>query len=194
MKKRNTHFYLKVKRFFDFSCSLFALILLSPLFIIISIAIKLDSDGPIIFKQNRLGQNGETFVMYKFRSMIVNAENIGLGYRAVKNDARITKVGKFLRISSLDELPQLFNILKGDMSFIGPRPISHFKYEDFSKEQQKRFEVKPGLTGLAQINGRKSLTLKQRCEYDIQYVSSISFFFDIKIFFSTFFVLTKNNY
>lgn len=135
MKKRNTHFYLKVKRFFDFSCSLLGLILLSPLFIIIAITIKSDSDGPIIFKQNRLGKNGETFVMYKFRSMIVNAENIGLGYRAVKNDARITKVGKFLRISSLDELPQLFNILKGDMSFIGPRPISHFKYEDFSKEQ-----------------------------------------------------------
>lgn len=194
MKKRNTHFYLKVKRFFDFSCSLLGLILLSPLFIIISIAIKLDSDGPIIFKQNRLGKDGKTFVMYKFRSMIVNAENIGLGYRAVKNDDRITKVGKFLRISSLDELPQLFNILKGDMSLIGPRPISHFKYEDFSKEQQKRFEVKPGLTGLAQISGRKSLTLEQRCKYDIQYVSSISFLFDIKIFFSTFFVLTKNNY
>lgn len=194
MKKRNTHFYLKVKRFFDFSCSLLGLILLSPLFIIISIAIKLDSDGPIIFKQNRLGKDGKTFVMYKFRSMIVNAENIGLGYRAVKNDDRITKVGKFLRISSLDELPQLFNILKGDMSLIGPRPISHFKYEDFSKEQQKRFEVKPGLTGLAQISGRKSLTFEQRCKYDIQYVSSISFLFDIKIFFSTFFVLTKNNY
>lgn len=189
-------FYKKVKRCFDFLFSAFLLVVLSPLFLLISIAIKLeDSDGPIFFKQERLGKDGKFFVMYKFRSMLVNSENIGNTYvKLVKGDSRITRVGKFIRITSIDELPQLFNILRGDMSLIGPRPISHYKYEDFTKEQQKRFEVRPGLTGLAQINGRKSLTLEKRCEYDVQYVNSICFTLDLKIFFLTLFVLMKDNY
>lgn len=191
-----TYFYKKVKRFFDFFFSCFLLIVLLPLFCLIAIAIKLeDFDGPVLFKQERLGKNGKLFVMYKFRSMLVNSENIGTTYVKVKKaDSRITRVGKFLRITSVDELPQLFNILKGDMSLIGPRPMSHCKYEDFTKEQQKRFEVLPGITGLAQINGRKSLTLEKKFEYDIQYVNSMCFILDLKIFFSTLFILTKDNY
>jgi len=190
------YFYIKAKRFFDVFFSCLLLIVLLPFFFLIAIAIKLeDIDGPVLFKQDRLGKDGKPFVMYKFRSMVVNSENIGNTYVPVKKaDSRITRVGKFLRITSIDELPQIFNILKGDMSIIGPRPLSHCKYEDFTKEQQKRFEVRPGLTGLSQINGRKTLTLEERCEYDIRYVNSICFTLDLKIFFSTLFVLTKDNY
>ena len=194
MGKRNVHFYLKVKRFFDFTISLLGLIVLIPLFVIISIAIKLDSEGPVIFKQSRLGKDGKPFTMYKFRSMVVGASNIGTCNITVKNDNRVTRVGKFIRITSIDELPQLFNVLKGEMSLIGPRPISHFKYEDFSKEQQRRFELRPGLTGLSQITDRKTLNLNTKCKYDIQYVDSVNFLLDLKIFFITFLVLTKNNF
>lgn len=191
MKNRNIYFYLKLKRFLDFVFSLLLLIILFPLFIIVSIAIKLDSKGPVIFKQYRLGKDGKKFKMYKFRSIVLGSET--RPGSTLPNDNRITKLGKFLRMTSIDELPQLFNILKGEMSLIGPRP-SRLEYEDFSKEQQRRFEVKPGITGLSQINGRKLLSLDQKCEYDIQYVNSISFLLDLKIFFITFLVLTKDNY
>lgn len=194
MKNRNIYTYLKLKRFLDFVFSLFLLFFLFPLFIIVSIAIKLDSKGPVIFKQYRLGKNGKKFKMYKFRSMVVDSEKKNLPLTTMPNDSRITNFGKLLRITSIDELPQLINVLKGDMSLIGPRPIRVPKYEDFSDEQKRRFEVKPGITGLAQINGRKSLDLDKKCEYDIQYVDSICFRLDLKIFFSTFLVLTKNNY
>lgn len=192
MKSRNI--YLKLKRFLDFVFSLLLLVFLFPLFLIVSIAIKLDSKGPVIFEQYRLGKDGKKFKMYKFRSMVVDAEKLRSSLITLQNDFRITKLGKFLRITSIDELPQLFNVLKGDMSLIGPRPISHYEYEDFSKEQQRRFEVRPGITGLSQVNGRKFLDLDKKCEYDIQYVNSISFGLDCKIFFLTFLVLTKNNY
>lgn len=194
MKNRNVYFYLKLKRFLDFVFSLLLLILLFPLFIIVSIAIKLDSKGPVIFKQYRLGKDGKKFKMYKFRSMIVDAEKFNLDLISLQNDSRITRLGRFLRITSIDELPQLINVLKGEMSIIGPRPISNYEYEDFSKEQQRRFELKPGITGLSQVNGRKFLDLDQKCEYDIQYVNSVSLRLDLKIFFLTFSVLTKNNY
>lgn len=194
MKNRDIHHYLTLKHFLDFVLSLLLLILLIPLFIIISILIKISSKGPVIFKQYRLGKNGKKFKMYKFRSMVVDAENSSS--TTVPNDIRITKLGKFLRITNIDELPQLINILKGEISLIGPRPISclEFEYEDFSKEQQKRFKVRPGITGLAQINGRKSLDLDKKCEYDIQYVNSICFGLDLKIFFLTLLVLLKDNY
>ena len=194
MKNRDIHHYLTLKHFLDFVLSLLLLILLIPLFIIISILIKISSKGPVIFKQYRLGKNGKKFKMYKFRSMVVDAENSSS--TTVPNDIRITKLGKFLRITNIDELPQLINILKGEISLIGPRPISclEFEYEDFSKEQQKRFKVRPGITGLAQINGRKSLDLDKKCEYDLQYVNSICFGLDLKIFFLTLLVLLKDNY
>lgn len=196
MKNRNIHIYLKLKRFLDFVCSLLLLILLVPLFVIVSIAIKLTSKGPVIFKQYRLGKYGKKFKMYKFRSMVVDAEKSSSSFTTVPNDIRITKFGKFLRITNIDELPQLINVLKGEMSLIGPRPISclEFEYKDFSEEQRKRFEVRPGITGLAQINGRKSLDLNKKCEYDIQYVNSICFGLDLKIFFLTLLVLLKDNY
>lgn len=188
--------YTKTKRFFDVFFSFILLIVLLPFFFLIAIAIKLeDFNGSILFKQERIGKDGEIFVMYKFRSMYENSENIGKTYVKIKKgDSRITRVGKFIRITSIDELPQLFNVLKGDMSLIGPRPISHCKYEDFTKEQQKRFQVQPGITGLAQINGRKFLTLEKTCEYDVKYVNSICFTLDLKIFFLTLFMLTKDNY
>ena len=133
----------------------------SPILLILAIAIKLDSKGPVVFKQQRIGKKGKVFNIYKFRSMCVGAENTGSGVYSDKNDARVTKIGKLLRASSMDELPQLFNILKGDMSFIGPRPpltYHPWKIEEYSEEQLHMFDVRPGITGWAQINGRKAVS------------------------------------
>lgn len=172
-------FYIKIKRFFDILISGLLLIVLWPFFFLIAIAIKLeDSEGPVLFKQERLGKYGKPFVIYKFRSMIVNSE-------------KVTRIGRLIRLTSIDELPQLVNILKGDMSIIGPRPLKN-EYEEFTTEQKRRFEVRPGLTGLAQISGRKALTLEKKCEYDVKYVNSMCFTLDLKIFFSTFGVVLTN--
>ena len=141
------HFF---KRFFDILFSLLLLLLLSPVFLIAAIAIKIDSKGPVIFKQERIGRKGKVFRIYKFRSMCVNAEHTGSGVYSEKGDARVTRVGKFLRASSIDELPQAVNILKGDMSFIGPRPpltYHPWPIEEYTDEQRKMFDVRPGITG-----------------------------------------------
>lgn len=180
--------YVKyIKRFFDFILSLIALIILSPVFLIISIAIKIDSKGPVFFLQERLGKNGKVFKIIKFRTMIVGAEKQGLRISG-KNDNRITKLGNILRNTSLDEIPQLLNIVKGEMSLIGPRPpVTYFpyKYDEYSNLQKKRFEVKPGITGLAQVKVRNNATWDKRIEIDVQYVNNISFYNDLKIFFLT---------
>ena len=180
--------YKFFKRFFDITISLFGLILLSPIFLIIAIAIKCDSKGPVIFKQVRLGKNGKEYDMYKFRSMCVGAEQQEGGVYCFKGDKRVTKVGGFLRKTSLDELPQFVNILKGEMSLIGPRPVlTYYPYnwEDYTEEQLKRFEVRPGVTGWAAVNGRKTNTVEKRFEYDNYYVDHLSFGFDFKIFLMT---------
>ena len=178
-----------MKRAFDFAASLLGLIILSPLFLIIAVLIKLDSKGPVVFKQERVGKDGELFTIYKFRTMVENAENMGAGYRVKNKDPRITNIGNFLRKTSLDELPQLINIVKGEISIVGPRPTLEYQVKEYNEYQWQRLKVKPGVTGLAQINGRQSLTWKGKIDYDVQYVNNRSFLLDLKIIFKTFFIL-----
>ena len=175
------------KRILDFVLSLIAFVILIPLIIIIYIAIKIDSKGPAFFLQERLGKNGKVFKIIKFRTMIVDAEKQGIRVTG-ENDKRITKIGKILRDTSLDEIPQLINIIKGDMSLIGPRPpVTYFpyKYEEYTDEKIKRFNVRPGVTGLAQIRVRNNATWDKRIEIDVEYVNNITFLNDLKIFFIT---------
>lgn len=177
-----------LKRFFDIFVSLIGLIVCSPILIIVAIAIKVTSKGPIIFKQQRIGKNGKVYWMYKFRSMTVGAEQKEGGVFCVKGDKRVTKVGRFIRATSIDELPQFINILKGDMSLIGPRPVLTYypyKWEEYTEEQLKRFNVRPGVTGWAAVHGRKTNTVEARFEYDNYYVDELSFGLDLKIFFMT---------
>lgn len=186
------HFF---KRLFDILLSLILCILLAPVLLIAAIAVKVDSKGPVIFKQERLGVGGKVFRIYKFRSMCVNAEHTGSGVYSGKNDARVTRVGKLLRASSIDELPQLLNILKGDMSFIGPRPpltYHPWPIEEYTEEQKKMFLVRPGITGWAQINGRKAVEWHDRIKLSVWYVEHLSVGLDIKIFFATFFKVFSN--
>lgn len=192
----NKRFQLFVKRFFDLIFSLIIFVILSPLFLLLMLWIKLDSKGEAVFKQTRIGLNGKPFTIYKFRTMIKNADkmfNKDLNRETLDNfvfqekeDPRITRSGKFLRKTSLDELPQLINIIKGDMSLIGPRPeipdIANL-YNDYEKI---RLLVKPGVSGLAQVNGRGNLELKETIKYDVTYVEKFSLLVDIKIFFKTF--------
>lgn len=178
--------YRKIKRILDIILSLIGLIIISPLLIIVAIAIKLESKGPIIFKQDRLGLYGEVFKIYKFRSMCVGAEKGGV--YETKGDSRVTRIGKFIRKTSIDEFPQFFNIIKGDMSIIGPRPTLTYHpwpLAEYTEFQKKRFKVRPGVTGWAQINGRKDVPWDRRIEYDVEYVENLSFTFDIKIFLRT---------
>lgn len=169
-----------VKRFLDILFSFFLIVLLSPIMLIVAIAIKLESRGPILFKQNRSGLNGKVFKLWKFRSMTKNNNVYDFSCEDV-----ITKVGKFIRKTSLDELPQLFLIFKGDMSFIGPRPWVT-KYADFfTMEQARRLEVLPGITGLAQCNGRNNMSVSKKIDMDIKYVDNLSFTFDIYIILKT---------
>ena len=180
--------YFIFKRIMDILFSLFLIILLSPIMLIVSFLIFIDSGLPVIFKQGRLGKNGVPFTIYKFRTMIVNAEKTGTGLFNYEDDPRVTKIGKFLRLTSLDEIPQLFNILKGDMSFIGPRPPVTYElgnYEDLSDEYKNRFAVLPGITGLAQVSGRNELEWDEKIKYDNKYIKEVGIVLDIKIFFLT---------
>lgn len=169
-----------IKKLLDLILALILVILLSPLMIIIAIMIKIDSKGPVIFKQIRSGKNNKNFTLYKFRSMIYNNN---LYDTSVEDQA--TKIGRILRKTSLDELPQLFNILKGEMSFIGPRPwiLDYAKY--FTKHQMRRLEVLPGITGLAQCSGRNNLGIIERIDIDVEYVENMSLFLDIYIVLKT---------
>lgn len=184
------------KRILGLIFSLVGFIILIPIFLIISILIKLTSKGPIFFKQERIGRNGKIFNMYKFRTMIVNAENIGDGIRVrSKNDPRITKIGKILRRTSLDELPQLINVIKGDMSLVGPRPPVTYHpyngYNNYPENAKKRFIVRPGLTGLSQIKYRNGVSWDKRIEIDVKYTENISFLQDIKIILATIKIVFK---
>ena len=178
---------LFLKRLFDIFSSGILIILLTPVWIGVSIAIKRDSKGPVFFKQGRRTKNGKVFQMYKFRSMVVNAEQMGTGLFNYENDPRVTKIGRKLRDSSLDEIPQLFNIFKGDMSVVGPRPCVTYELGDFdtlNKRYKKRFQVKAGLTGLAQIKGRNDISWDEKVTYDNAYVDMFNkygFLADIKI-------------
>lgn len=177
-----------IKRFFDFVISLVSLVVLIPIFAVVSLAIKLESKGPVIFKQQRIGKDGKVFNIYKFRSMCVGAENTGSGVYSGKGDARVTKVGKFIRATSIDELPQLVNIIKGDMSFVGPRPpltYHPWPIEEYSDEQLKMFLVRPGITGWAQVNGRKGVEWHKRIELNVWYVNNVSILLDCAIMIKT---------
>lgn len=187
--------YKVIKRLFDIIFSLILLLILFPVLLICFIAVKVSSPGPAIFKQTRLCKNGKEFTMYKFRSMYINSEHTGTGVYSFKGDKRVTKIGNILRKTSLDELPQLINIIKGEMSFIGPRPVLTYHpwpYEEYSDEQKRRFNVRPGITGLAQINGRKAAQWDKRLEFDVHYADNLSLSMDISIFFKTIYSVIKS--
>ena len=179
-----------LKRVFDLLICSIALVALLPIFLIIAIAIKLTSKGPVFFLQERLGFNGKVFKIIKFRTMIVNAEHIGDGLKVKsERDSRITKIGRFLRATSLDELPQLINVITGSMSICGPRPPVTYHpyngYENYPEWAKKRFQMRPGITGLAQALVRNSATWDERIVIDNRYIESFSLWLDIKILFWT---------
>jgi lipopolysaccharide/colanic/teichoic acid biosynthesis glycosyltransferase len=173
-----------MKRFFDILLTLLVIVLFSPVFIVIMVAIKLSGKGPVIFRQERAGKNGRPFIFYKFRTMKTEVDPFGPSPKT-GDDPRLTKIGKLLREYSLDELPQLFNVLKGDMSIIGPRPLYISQMAEWDERQKKRLLVKPGLTGLAQISGRGELTREEKLELDVKYVETAGFWLDLKIILAT---------
>lgn len=193
----NKPVYSFIKRAFDIICSLVALIILSPVFLILAILVKTTSDGPVFFAHKRIGKNGKEIKIYKFRSMVQNAEELIKQFTPeqkaeyeknfkLENDPRITKVGKFMRKTSLDELPQLLNILKGDISVVGPRPIMEVETEIYGNYRDMLLSVKPGLTGFWAANGRSDTTYTRRRAMEIYYVKNRSLWLDTKIIFKTF--------
>ena len=184
-----------LKRALDCIIAALALLVAAIPMALIAIAVRIDSPGPVVFRQKRIGKDGKVFDMLKFRSMCLNAEHTGSGVYSEKGDKRVTRVGRFLRAASLDELPQLINILRGDMSLIGPRPpltYHPWPIEDYTAEQRRMFEVRPGITGWAQINGRKAVEWHRRIELNVWYVDHVSFLLDVKIFFLTVFKVLRN--
>ncbi len=180
----------------DIVLSILALVVLSPVFLLISVMIKLDSKGKVIFKHKRIGKNGKEIYIYKFRTMVENAEDMIQNFTEeqkkefqenykLADDPRITKVGKLLRKTSLDELPQLINILKGDLSIIGPRPIVREELKKYGERQEEFLSITPGLTGYWAANGRSCVDYAQRMEMEMYYVRNVSFKLDVKIFFQT---------
>lgn len=186
-----------IKRLFDIIVSFLGLLILSPLFLLLTILIKCDSKGPVFFIQKRIGRNGKKFGIFKFRTMRINAEELIASFTPeqlkewkenfkLKNDPRITRVGKFLRNTSLDELPQLINIFIGNMSLVGPRPIVEEELEWYGEKKNVLLSVRPGLTGWWATNGRSEVSYPERCNYELYYVYNCSLFLDIKILFKTF--------
>ncbi|MBQ6590697.1 MAG: sugar transferase [Lachnospiraceae bacterium] len=184
-----------IKRGLDILISSGVIIVLSPVYLATALAIKLDSKGPVIFKQVRLGKDHKEFNMYKFRSMVVDAEHTGSGVYSGKGDPRVTRVGRFIRATSIDELPQAINILKGDMSLIGPRPpltYHPWPLDQYTQEELRMFEVRPGITGWAQVHGRKDVEWHKRIRLNIWYIDHCSFPLDVRIFFMTIFKVLSN--
>jgi exopolysaccharide biosynthesis polyprenyl glycosylphosphotransferase len=183
---------LFLKRILDVTVSLALLIVLAPVLAVVGVLVKLTSEGPVLFKQERIGRNKRRFFIYKFRTMVPNAERLMAGLEPlneaqgpvfkIKNDPRMTPIGRFLRRTSLDELPQLFNVLRGDMSLVGPRPLPVRDYEGFSEDwQRRRFSVRPGITCLWQVNGRSNITFEHWMKLDMQYLDQWSIWLDMKI-------------
>lgn len=191
--------YYIIKRIIDIIGSVIGIVILSPVMLVVIIAIKMDSKGSIIFSQKRVGQNGRTFNMYKFRSMVENAEKLLAELKdknevsgpmfKMSDDPRITKIGRFIRKTSLDELPQLFNVLRGEMSLVGPRPNLPSEVKKFNELQKKKFLVKPGLTCYWQVMGRSSIGFEEWIRLDLKYIKERSTFLDLKLIFRTFFLL-----
>lgn len=200
-KIQNKRFQFFIKRILDIVLSLIGIVILIPIYLIIAIAIKLDSKGPVIFKQIRIGKDRKEFTIYKFRTMVVSAEskrkleidpeNMDNFVFQSKTDNRVTKVGKFLRNSSLDEIPQLFNVLFGNMSLVGPRPEIPEVVKYYPKGYYQRLLVLPGITGLAQVSGRGEIELGKTIFYDLTYINNFSIWFDVKILFDTVFKVFK---
>ena len=196
--------YRIVKRILSILCSVISIIVLSPLFIIISLAVKISSKGSVFFIHERIGFQGKKFKLIKFRTMVDNAEDMIASFNPeqkkeweenfkLKDDPRITKIGKFLRKTSLDELPQLINILKGDMSFVGPRPIVEDELSWYGDNKEKLLSVKPGLTGWWAVNGRSDVPYPERCDLELYYVDHFSFGLDLKIIIKTFGAIIKKD-
>lgn len=187
---------LLIKPLLDFIAALIALMILLPLFILVAVIIKIESSGPAFFVQSRLGKHGKVFKIIKFRSMITKQQAMHRSNKLFENDPRITRVGAFIRKTSIDELPQIFNILKGEMSFIGPRPpVVHFpkKYEEYNSFEKQRFSVKPGISGLAQIRCREIHDWDINIPIDVEYVQKCSFMFDLKLFLASFMVFLRTD-
>ena len=196
--------YRVVKRILSILCSVISIIVLSPLFIIISLVVKISSKGSVFFIHERIGFQGKKFKLIKFRTMVDNAEDMIAAFTPeqkkeweenfkLKDDPRITKIGKFLRKTSLDELPQLINILKGDMSFVGPRPIVEDELSWYGDNKEKLLSVKPGLTGWWAVNGRSDVPYPERCDLELYYVDHFSFGLDLKIIIKTFGAIIKKD-
>lgn len=201
-KAKSKPIYDFIKRAIDIVCSLFCLIVLSPVFLILALLVKTTSKGPVFFAHKRVGKNGKAIKIYKFRSMVTNAEELINSFTPeqkaeyeknykLENDPRVTKVGQFLRKTSLDELPQLLNILKGDLSIVGPRPVMEVETQTYGKYRSMLLSVKPGLTGFWAANGRNNTTYKRRRAMEIYYVKNRSLLLDIKIILKTFISVFK---
>lgn len=179
-----------IKRLSDFLLSLIAIIILSPVYLVLTVLVKIKLGSPVLFCQERPGKNEKIFKMYKFRTMTDKKDENGC---LLPDKDRMTKFGSFLRKTSLDELPELINILKGDMSIIGPRPLLVKYLPLYSEEQKKRHNARPGLTGIAQVNGRNAISWEKKFEYDVLYTENITFLGDVKIFFKTIFKVLKKD-
>lgn len=188
MKKNETI----IKKGIDVALSAAMLALLSPIMLITALLIKLDSDGPVFFVQERVGKDKKLFNLYKFRTMKLGAEKEGLGYDVEENDSRITFIGNFLRRWCLDEVPQLFNVLKGNMSIVGPRPTLKYQVDNYTDADARRLEVKPGMTGLAQVRGRNLLSWSEKIKYDVEYIDNYSTGLDFKIMLETVGLIIKS--
>lgn len=185
----------RIKRVIDCAISFLVLIVGIIPMLLVALLIKIDSPGPVLFKQERIGKNGKVFQILKFRSMCQGAEHTGSGVYSGKGDARVTRIGRIIRATSIDELPQVINILKGDMALIGPRPpltYHPWSYEAYTDEQKRMFEVRPGITGWAQVHGRKDVEWHKRIELNVWYVDHVSFWLDVRIFFMTIFKVLNN--
>lgn len=180
-----------IKPIFDFLLALLILVLSSPFLLLGMLYIKWDSKGPVLFKQERIGKDNQIIIIYKLRTMIL--DQYDQEGRKLRDKERVTKAGKLIRKLSLDEIPQLINILKGEMSFIGPRPLLVRYYPYYTDEELRRHDVKPGLTGLAQINGRSNIGWEERFKYDVEYVDNLSFALDVHIFFETLMKVIKGS-
>ncbi len=189
MKSKSNGLYCKlIKRFMDFLIAALSIIIFSPLLIILAIIVRVKLGGPVIFKQERPGLNGKVFKLYKFRTMTDAKDENG---NLLDDEYRLTSFGKKLRSTSLDELPELYNILKGDMSIVGPRPLLVKYLPLYNDEQKRRHDVRPGLTGLAQVSGRNAITWTEKFNKDIEYVDNVSLGLDISIFFKTIYCVLK---
>ena len=182
------------KRAIDIFLATIGLILSSPALVVIAITIKMSSDGPILFIQRRVGKNGRVFRIYKFRSMAHGAERHTAGRYISKEDSCITPVGRIMRRWAIDELPQLINVLKGDMSIVGPRPTLEYQVEKYNSHQRKRLDVKPGITGWAQVNGRNNISWPERIDLDVWYAENWSIFLDARIMFMTLPAILKREF